>query len=301
MTVEAPDLAVHLGMDIGGTGSRWVACDQHGTEIARGHAEGATAHVFNSAERARLTRVLNDIAGQLAQRSIPVSEIHAGVTGYGPNVQQDALALFSATFSVPVSLIDDITAAYHAVFRPGEGHLVSAGTGSFGVYIAEDNSQTRIGGRGILIDDAGSGSWIALRALDCLYRGHDRDGCFDAMPHLARHIFAAIGGSDWGDVRQFVYSGDRGRIGTLAVAVGRAADDQDFVAIDLLTRAGIELVGLAETLIARAGPRTLAFIGGAIDLHPLIHETIRKRLPAQELRFPKPDTALAAARYLRVP
>lgn len=295
MTTDIARQPAHIGIDIGGTGSRWVACDVEGRELARGQAKGASAHMFNSAERQRLTAVLVDIAAQLVAHGIFPSRIRAGLTGYGAGVESEAKTLFSDAFGVPSTIVDDITLAYLAVFRPGEGHVVSAGTGSFGVHVFTDGSQVRVGGRGVLIDDGGSGSWIALRAVERLYHAYDRDGNFDAMPRMAHHIFEMVGGTEWGSMREFIYSGDRGRIGSLAIAVSRAANEKEPTAIELLNSAGTELAGLAKTLIARVGSRPLAFIGGTLGLHPCIKETIHATLDGCDLSFLKPDPALTAA------
>lgn len=295
MTIAPARRPARIGIDIGGTGSRWVACDLEGNEIARGHAAGATAHVFNGAERQRLISALGDIAAQLAAHGIVPLAVRAGLTGYGRSVESATATLFSQAFGVDPTIVDDITAAYLAVFRPGEGHVVSAGTGSFGVHVLADGSQVRVGGRGILVDDAGSGSWIALRAVECLYRAHDKSGNYDAMPVLAHHIFEMVGGEDWGHVRAFIYSGDRGRIGTLAMAVARAADEAEPAALSLLSRAGHELAEIAKTLMTRLGPRPIAFIGGALDLHPSIKEALQEALGDCDLAFPIPDPAKVSA------
>lgn len=296
MGSKSAERRVLLGIDIGGTGSRWVACDDAGVELCRGSAAGATGHLFNPVERERLSQAMGDIAGQLAAQGLAASSVNAGITGYGVGVDAELHALFTEMFRAPARVIDDLSAAYHAVFKPGEGLLVSAGTGSFGVHIARDQSQFRIGGRGILIDDAGSGSWIALRALDLMYRAHDRDGNFEAVAPLAGHLLEAMGGTDWGDVRRFVYGGDRGRIGTLAVAVARAAEDGDAAAREILRLAGIELALLGKTLASRVGLLPLAFVGGVFDLHPIIARTVAHELAACRVRFAKPDAALAFAR-----
>lgn len=298
MTVVPAQRPACIGIDIGGTGSRWVACDVQGRELARGLSRGATAHIFNAAERQRLEAVLGDIAVQLATHGILPARVRAGLTGFGRGGEAAAKVLFSNAFGVQADLFDDITASYLAVFRPGEGHVVSAGTGSFGVHVSTDGSQVRVGGRGILVDDAGSGSWIALRAVECLYRAHDRDGNFDAMPCLAHHIFAMVGAKEWDNVREFIYSGDRGRIGTLAVAVSRAAHDGERFAMELLSRAGRELAEIATNLTIRIGPSPLAFIGGALDLHPNIKMAIDATLSGRDIFFPRPDAALAAAQQI---
>lgn len=290
---------VQLGIDVGGTASRWVACSGAGEIVARGKASGATGHVFNPVERERLHDALTVMAEELTEKKLTVGSVAAGLTGYGPAAADAITTLMAETLGVAphrILVIDDITLAYRSVFANGEGHLVSAGTGSIGLHIGEDDAQIRVGGRGILIDDAGSGGWIALRAVSHIYRCLDHTGNFDDAPALAREVFAIAGGEDWSAVRQYVYGGDRGRIGKLALAVARAAEDGDKVAASILREAGNELALLAQALVARAGERPIAFIGGVLDLHSILVEAIRRTLQGHDIRFVKSDAALAAAR-----
>lgn len=288
----------HVGIDVGGTASRWVACDQAGAILARGQAAGATGHVFNPAEKERLRAALGVVAVGLAEAGLVPVRVAAGLTGFGAVVADETRALFGAALGVAgddILVVDDMILSYAAIFAPGEGHLISAGTGSIGLHIGPED-YVRVGGRGILIDDAGSGSWIALRALDRMFRHLDRDGSFEAVPALARHLFSVVGGEDWHAVRHFVYGGDRGRIGTLAVGVARAAEDGDETAMAILREAGGALAELGLALTARTGRRPIGFIGGVLGLHPSIGEAIRKTLPGHELRFVTADAALTAAR-----
>jgi glucosamine kinase len=289
---------VHLGFDIGGTASRWVACNASGDVLARGKVAGATGHIFNPAERQRLSNAFSAIAEALSARNLQVVTVAGGMTGYGAAVEVEVKALICEALPITpdrIRLIDDIVLAYLANFAPGEGHLISAGTGSIGVHVAADGVVTRVGGRGILIDDAGSGSWIALQALDQLYRAYDRNGNFDALRPLAECMFKAIGGNTWSDVRQFVYAGDRGRIGTLSVAVAEAALAGDATASDILHRAGDELAGLAAALLIRCGEAPVGLVGGVLDLHPAILERARRSLPGAVIVTNKGDAALSAA------
>lgn len=290
---------LHLGLDIGGTASRFVLCDDAGTEIARGKAGGATGHIFNPAENQRLRDALSTIAADIAAAGQGVASITLGMTGFGPAVSGEVKDMLESVFGAArdqMIVVDDVLLAYLANFAPGEGHLISAGTGSIGVHIAPDGTFTRVGGRGILIDDAGSGSWIALRALDRIYRVLDQAGSFAEVDALAKGLFAEVGGSDWSDVRQFVYAGDRGRIGKLAVGVARAAEGGDATALDILRAAGRELAMLAEALATRIGPRPVGFVGGVLNLHPVIEDEIRRRLAGQDVRRLSADASLAAAR-----
>ncbi|WP_169194592.1 BadF/BadG/BcrA/BcrD ATPase family protein [Devosia sp. MC1541] len=292
--------AVHLGLDIGGTASRWVAVNETGVEVAQGKTSGATAHLFNPAEKLRITAAFEAITAEVTAAGYAVQSLTVGMTGFGSAVRDDMLVLVSGIFALPsdaIVLIDDIVLAYMGAFAPGEGHLISAGTGSIGVHIAAgDAPSIRVGGRGILIDDGGSGSWIALRALDALYRQIDRLGPAAEASPLGKRMFELVGGQGWDFVRSFVYAGDRGRIGQLAVGVARAADDGDEIARGILVRAGQELAALGEALIARVGRRPVGYVGGVLNLHPIIFDTIRASLPGSDVTRLETNAALTAAR-----
>jgi glucosamine kinase len=293
-------MPAYLGIDIGGTASRWVVVDDAGIVLDRGVAPGATGHLFNPAERERLTTTLAGIAHAVRVHS-PIAAC-LGVTGLGEAVHAEARNLVAALFAIDphaIRLGDDMELAFRATFAPGSGHLISAGTGSIGLHLTADGQLIRVGGRGLLIDDAGSGTWIALTALDQLYRRIDETGGPADAAVLAAELFAAVGGAGWDQTRSFVYGSDRGRIGTLAQAVARAAAEGDPVASDILGRAATELARLARALIARAGPLPVAFIGGIITLHPSIKPALVAALSHAVVSFPEIDAAAHAAQWAR--
>lgn len=289
-----------LGIDIGGTASRWVVVDAADAIVARGSAAGATGHIFNPVERDRLNATLTDIAE--ATRAHAPGAAVLGVTGLGEQVHDEARAMIEALFGIVparTALSDDMELAFRAAFAPGAGHLVSAGTGSIGLHLTADGEIIRVGGRGLLIDDGGSGTWIALNALNQLYRRIDETGGPGAAATLAAELFAEIGSDSWDATRTFVYGSDRGRIGTLAQAVARAAEKADPVAFDILARAATELARLAKALIARAGPLPVAFVGGITTLHPLIKPALETALAGHTVTFPQIDAAMHAAQRAR--
>jgi glucosamine kinase len=289
-----------LGVDIGGTASRWVLVDADSAVIARGSAAGATGHAFNPVERERLLTTLSTIA-EAVRDSSPIAAC-LGITGLGESVHDAVRDMVTALFGVApssVQLGDDMELAFRATFAPGTGHLISAGTGSIGLHLTAQNELIRVGGRGLLIDDAGSGTWIALNALDQIYRRIDETGGPANATILADELYAEMGGEGWDKTRSFVYGSDRGRIGTLAQAVARAATQGDPVAADILARAAIELARLATALIARTGPLPIAFIGGIITLHPSIKPALEKALPHAVVSFPQIDAAAHAAQWAR--
>jgi N-acetylglucosamine kinase-like BadF-type ATPase len=289
-----------LGVDIGGTASRWVVVDADGAIVARGETSGATGFLFNPADRERFIAVLGAIGGALGAGSEPFGAC-LGVTGLGTRVAADAKALVGDAFGLDpaaVIAIDDMELAFRAAFAPGEGHLIAAGTGSVGLHVTGDGTLVRVGGRGLLIDDGGSGTWIALTALDQLYRRIDETGGPAEAHVLAADLFAAMGGEDWDTTRAFVYGSDRGRIGTLAQVVAGAAAKGDPLAQAVMKRAGEELARLGLALIGRTQKLPVGYVGGIVNLAG-VKPALLDALAGHDVIFPKIDAAHHAALMAR--
>ncbi len=267
-----------LGIDAGGTETRWALIGLSGGIIAEGHVEGFSALELQGPGRARVATILEDLARAVQATGQP-ARVHAGLTGFG-DTSADLAHLIAGPLGLPdssVTLGSDIETAYLDLFAPGQGYLVYSGTGSVAAFIDEGGALHRAGGRGGLIDDGGGGYWIAREALRQVWRAEDeRPGCWQNSP-MAQELFALMGGSDWAHTRQRVYTGTRGDMGRLALAVARAAD-RDPAAKNILRAAGTELARLAQAMIGRYGPRPVALSGRAATLHPLIAETMRSGL-----------------------
>jgi glucosamine kinase len=281
-----------LGLDAGGSATRWALTDTEGRAVAHGTLPPVSGHLFNEADRRQLQSVavaLRDAIG--AHRPAGIA---AGITGLSAGTPEAAIAIeiLSATLGVPpahVAAGNDMWIAYHAVFAPG----VYAGTGSIAIHLRADGSALMVGGRGMLIDDGGSAFWIGRQALNHVLRRMD-DDLNQSASALSQAIFAAIGSTHWPDIRGYVYgTGGRGRVAQLARAVA-AADDADAHAI--LTRAGAELARLGRALVTRAGQHPIAVLGRAASLHPAILAGFRAAEPELDVRLENPDAALAAAR-----
>ena len=269
-----------LGIDAGGTQTRWALATVDGVIVADGAVEGLSALQMSSeAGRAAVHATFATLCKQVLAVGQPRAVV-AGLTGFGGDdvVLAQTLAALLALDAAHVSLGNDIEIAYRDSFEPGEGYLVYAGTGSIAAWIDAEGVFHRAGGRGVLLDDGGGGYWIAREALRHIWRCEDEaPGSWQASP-MAGAVFAHIGGSDWSLSRAFMYGQDRGAIGRLALAVAASAD-ADPLALDILQRAGQELARLALALTARHGPRPVVLAGRAAQLHPAIAVAMRAALP----------------------
>ncbi len=292
--------AVFLGVDMGGTATRWVLLNAAGAEIGAGTGPGATGLLFDTAAREAFGRALAGVPERLRALGAPgIARACLGVTGIGTGPAPEVMACLRDALpdTGPMLVLNDLVLAWHAAFpQGGPGHLVAAGTGSAGVSVDAAGRAHPVGGRGHVIDDGGSGCWIALRALDAIYRRIDAHGRPAGAEKLAAALFAAMGGAEWEHTRAFVYGGDRGRIGMLANAVAEAAREGDALAVELLHRAGAELGRLGAALIGRHGPAPLVAVGGVLRLHPAVRAGVEAALPDAEISYPEIASARHAAR-----
>lgn len=268
-----------LGLDAGGTQTRWAVADAGGRIVREGHAAGFSAlQLAGDDGAAALLALLRGVAAACG----PVQRVVLGATGFDA-AQAGTLATLVATGlgtrADAVATLTDIELAFHAAFTPGRGIVVYAGTGSIAAHVDAQGRLQRAGGHGALIDDAGGGHWIAREALRQVWRAEDESPGASQLSVLGRALAQQVGGSDWAATRQWVYGASRGGLGLLAQAVAQAARDGDADALRILRGAGLELARLALALLKRLGPQPVALAGRVFELHPAIEEQLRAALP----------------------
>lgn len=289
---------VGLGIDTGGTQTRWALANEHEEVLASGTAEGFTAlQVATHEGRDLFYEVFSGLAATVRSHG-DLQTIRAGITGFGGDTGELA-SMFGAIFDLPDPKIvvgNDIEIAYLDIFKPGTGYLVYAGTGSIAAFIDQDGQFHRAGGHGYMLDDGGSGYWIAREALRHVWRMNDDDPEQWRQSRMACNLFKMIGGYDWDTSREFIYHRSRGDMGKLAMAVAAAAGS-DPVALQILQNAGAELARLANAMCKRFGNKPVALTGRVQELHPIITETMRACLEAPvSLRLSTCQAHFSAAR-----
>ena len=276
-----------LGIDAGGTATRWTLIKSNGDIIKQGQARGLTGLLMDSVEgRAQLAHELQQIALTCSHHADHLKgalSVFAGFTGLpddiGPikHLVADALNVEAAK----TTLVSDIELTHRAHFEPDQGFIVYAGTGSYASFVDCNATLHRCGARGGILDDGGSGFWIARAALSQVWRAEDEQAGRWQQSSMACALFEQLGGSDWNFTRQFVYGQSnaqmRGRMGLLATAVGASADS-DPLAKKILIDAGIELARLGNIMSRQFGGRPTIFAGRVFELHPIILETAASHL-----------------------
>lgn len=286
-----------LGIDGGASSTKYAVLAEDGTVMEERRSGPLSGHVFSEEERAEARKALEQITPLKPHEPYILGAIVAGITGLDSNTRQAGwfaaeLARLSKLPPRRIQVFNDMDLAYRANFVPGKGILVYAGTGSVAYHIAEDGSIIRAGGHGYLIGDEGGGFWIGKTALRQLLRWQDSGLDVRNRP-LAQHLYRAIAGSGWPEIREYVYGGGKRAVAALAPAVGGAAFDGDDAAREILARAGRELAELAFTLRNRLGDLPVMLTGGALKVSPLIEQAAKERV---ELGVSHAPFAEAAAR-----
>ncbi|MEJ1160163.1 BadF/BadG/BcrA/BcrD ATPase family protein [Prosthecomicrobium sp. N25] len=288
-----------LGLDAGGSATRWVLLEAEADRVvARGEVGPFSGHIFDPAVERRCRSAVAAVAAAALPHA--PSRVAGGITGLGGGSPEAATIArwLAEALGLPeeaVTLGDDMWVPAASLFAPGAGGIVYAGTGSVGYAIDREGRAVKVGGRGVVIDDAGGAYWIAVRGLRAVARALDEDA--DRHPALRDALAARLGVADWPTIRAAVYAADRGGVAALAPFVADAARAGDAAALAILEDAGAELARLGEILARRLGLTDLALLGNAVRLHPAIAVALRRHLPAGlALATPEIDAAHAAAR-----
>jgi glucosamine kinase len=260
-----------LGIDAGGTASRWALLGEDGLLVAEGQVGPMSGLMLSNTDgKALFDATLNDMRHQMGQAQ--AARIVMGLTGIGEDLAgiaavEQAAALALQVAPCHVQAMSDQLLAHQAHFSPGEGIVVYAGTGSYASHWDTHRELRRIGGKGLLLDDAGGGFWMGMQALRCAWRHHE-EGTHGGSA-LAQAVFAQLaeehGASDWAVTRKILYGQDlgavRGDVAVLCKAVLQSAA-QDAQARAILSQAGDELARLARVMLQQHGNKPLVAAGG---------------------------------------
>ena len=286
-------MAVGVGMDCGGSATRWVAIDETGRELAAGTGPGLSGLLFTPEQQQQFERTMAALCADIVEAGITADAVAAGVTGLSDNSPEAGTfaKAMSRGLGLPLqksATFDDATIGYLTAFEPGEGIMVYSGTGSFAIHLDNQSNVHRAGGYGAVIDDGGSGFWIGQQALQWLVR---RAEGVPPLPSstLADALHNHIGGDAWPAIRRYAYSDTRSNVASLSHPVAAAATSGDPDAMNILKRAAAELARLVEALIAHVGPKPIALTGGGALSHPLIRETFAREI-ARIITDPAPIT-----------
>ena len=298
-----------LGVDGGGTKTRFALIDQHGSLLAETQL-GTTYHpeVGLDGVREVLARGIGEILDAASVSAADISHAFFGMPAYG----EDS-SMASCLRVLPQSILghdrytcdNDMVCGWAGSLGCADGINIVAGTGSIG-YGRREGRGARAGGWGEAFSDEGSAYWIAIRGLNTYSRMSD--GRLPKGPLYAMFNEALRLQSDL-DICTHVYgkgASSRGELAQLSQVVARAAQAGDAEAMGIFAQAGEELarIALAVRTALRFEPEEVALVsgsGGAFNTGDLLLIPFQKALHATGFPFefvkPKHEPHIGAALY----
>ena len=268
-------MASYIGIDGGGSGSRWAELGSDGSWRSGEDGPPIQAATLDLEETA--ARIL-DLLRRARSRSEEPGKVVAGLAGAGGSDRRRRLEELLEDESV--SVVGDTVTGAAAALHGGSGVAVFAGTGSFAVARDEKGALHRVGGRGRIISDHGGGYRIGLAAAEAALRSAEGTGPSTVLESTLREAFAITSGTELGEA---VSGSPPETIAALVPRVVSAAAQGDACAGAILGKGASDLAQLgvgAVRLAALELADAPVFLGGGLMRSPEYFDRVVRELVA---------------------
>ena len=257
---------MYAGIDAGGTKTDICLVDECGRVTAREITGGINAARDGFADASVKLEALLRRTGADGARSV-----YLGVAGAGSPEMSAALQArleTSLNMSGRVMVRSDAFNALNTVCGLDDGIALIAGTGS-SAFVRIGGTAFQVGGRGYLIDDAGSGYWVGRACLNAVFRQLDGRG-----PETM--LTGAVGMDIAAGIPE-IYEKGPAYIAGFAPLVFECARQNDAVALGICGECMDELeLHLKACLKIPGAPDTCVFSGGMTN-SPLVRNALERR------------------------
>jgi len=282
-----------LGIDGGGSKTRVIVADEHGTRLGEVVGPGSAVRPGEAEHSADvITAAVNDALASCEMMHVMPKVLCVGVAGAAREPERQALwqALVEREVAEEVVIHPDYSIALDDAFGEGPGILLISGTGSAAFGRGPNGQSARCGGWGPIFGDEGSGAWIGRRALSVVTASADGR---EPETALIGAILTAAQVNEPQELIAWAAQATPALFASLAPVVTSVADGGDLRANAILSLAVEELVlhvrTLSRSLFGDERAATpVAFTGGML----IKGSTLRKRLE-QRLRSAVPGAQVS--------
>lgn len=270
-----------MGLDSGGSKTECVLCDREGHILHYDLGKGCNAQDLGyEVVEKRLSELVR--AGAAAAPG-PIWGVYAALAGIGPKKEFPANCI--APFVSPetnIRVLEDGPIIISSMLGNGDGCSLIAGTGS-SVYVRKAGKvAAKIGGRGYLIDTAGSGFEIGRDGIAAAYRALDGQG-EDTV--LVQKVTDYMEGRPFGQWRARIYApeiGGRRFIAAFAPRVMEAWQEGDRIASDIVDFAAEGQARMVRAAAKHFDSDFFVVCSGGLHLHyPRYTALIQSKCPPQ--------------------
>jgi len=307
----------YLGVDGGGTKTRFLLLDETGTVLAA-HTEGPAYHVEIGAEALR-SMLGQGIKTTLRRGGVAASHLtfaFLGLPAYGEDRAAVPLLDAAPSRALPAARYrvgNDMVCGWAGALAGEDGINVVAGTGSI-AYGEYQGRSARAGGWGELFSDEGSAYWLAREGLRLFSRMSDGRTPRGALYELVRQQFGLQNDLDLCGALYGKSAAQRSQFAQLSKLVTEAASAGDEQAAALFGRAAHELAEIVDAVrdqlqVPQATELAVSYSGGLFQLGDLLLTPLQAALTGtpRKYRFlgarlpPDAGAALQAAKLSGTP
>lgn len=291
-----------LGLDGGGTKTAVCAIDKEGNELFRLSGGAMNLNGESSEKVIETIRELITSAAGMAGEGGELAAVGIGAAGISnPSTEKVLrLAVKEAGFEEAPYLTGDHMAALAGALGTEEGILVIAGTGSICIGRSADGRQARVGGRGHLIDDEGSGYAIGRDILRAVTEASD--GRRESTG-LTKLVYERLQIGSIEELVAYVYRPGlpKSEIAKLAELLSCGCGIQDRAALEIAEKAAEQLVRLILAAVSQLELNygKLALAGSVLLKNEWVKaffvKGIADKLPGFTVIQPAHDAAYGAA------
>jgi len=286
-------VSLFAGIDGGGSTTRCVVGDEH---AILGMGESGPSNIVRVGEeiaRDSLNKAVTLACSAAKIETSQIQRICVGIAGSGRSeIAQQVRQILSTIVQGEIEIVGDMIIALEAAFGPGPGVIVIAGTGSIAYGRNASGKIARAGGWGFAISDEGSAHWIGRAAVSEVLHSKDEG----ESPELLKQLLAAWRLKTWEQMIMAANSSPTADFARLFPTIVAAADRQDPLARDLLTRAGRELAHLGRMVATRLFPQAedvrVATAGGVFRNAPIVRQVFYNQLGLSYPRILAIDTII---------
>lgn len=231
-----------LGIDGGGTKTKGVIATENGEIIAE-TVVGATNpnNISDKDVAAELSKLFSTLARQNESIFSQVQRVFAGMSGVDNIYSKEKMtAQISSFINTAVNVDNDAIIALYSGTLGSAGIVQIAGTGSITYGINNRNVRGRVGGRGYLIGERGSGFSLGSDGLDAAFKAYDGLQRKTEITNLLLNYFEE---KALPDIVQSVYHSENVKEGIAALSklVVEACDNGDSVANAIIRKNGLQM------------------------------------------------------------
>ncbi|WP_203567958.1 N-acetylglucosamine kinase [Aestuariimicrobium ganziense] len=250
-----------VAVDAGGTSTRAVLLDEHGTVLGRGTAGPGNPISAPDEAVGNLVSAIADAAGDTGLGLVAITL--AGAATLGGQVPGLDGALADAGIEAPVLIEPDLLSAWFSATTLTDGVVLVAGTGAVAAVVADGQLGTLVDGCGWLLGDDGSGTWIGRRVVHDVLASLDGRGPNTVLTPALLDPLPAGEGSDRARIIRHAMSSRPTALAEFARLAFEHADDP--VATAILDEAAEHLLHTVRTAcghLTTTGAATVVLAGG---------------------------------------